>query len=218
MRFIEKRAEPEGLKQFKDQENADWLPTYKKFQNPQKLELQEILIAEQGHICCYCGIRISLADSHIEHFQPQEIHPEKQLEYSNLLASCLRQPASGDPLHCGVSKDNWYDQHLTVSPIIADCADFFEYQADGKILPSQDSSKNLAAQETIQRLKLNISKLAKNRAKSLEGLGLDDLSLAEIEKIIDQYDQKNEDGQYEPFCQMLIYCLEQEKLYHLSGK
>ncbi len=213
MRFIKKGDEPESLKQFKAQENPDWQPTYKSFQNPQKRELQETLIAEQGHICCYCGTRITLDDSHIEHFQPQEIYPEKQLEYSNLLASCLRQPATGDPLHCGVSKDNWYDRHLTVSPTIADCVDFFEYQADGKILPSRDTTKIPAAQKTIQRLQLNISKLTAARARSLEALGLEELSLVEIEKMLDQFGQKNNNGQYTPFCQMIIYCLEQEKLY-----
>jgi hypothetical protein len=50
---------------------------------------------------------------------------------------------------------------------IADCADFFEYQADGKILPSQVPNRNRAAQETIQRLQLNISKLTSARARSI---------------------------------------------------
>jgi uncharacterized protein (TIGR02646 family) len=213
MKFIEKKAEPESLQEFKAQENPDWQPTYESFQNPQKSQLQAALIIEQGHICCYCGARISLADSHIEHFRPQEIYPEKQLEYHNLLASCLRQPAAGTPLHCGVSKGNWYDREFTVSPTIADCADFFEYQANGKILPSPDPNRNPAAQETIQRLQLNISKLTSARARSLEGLGLEELSLPEIEKMIDRYDQKNQEGQYPPFCQMIIYCLEQEKIY-----
>jgi hypothetical protein len=116
-------------------------------------------------------------------------------------------------LHCGVSKDNWYDRQLTVSPTIIDCADFFEYQADGKILPSRNTNKIPAAQATIQRLQLNIPKLTSARARSLEGLGLEELSLIEIEKMIDRFNQKNQDGQYAPFCQMIIYCLEQEKLY-----
>ncbi len=217
MKFIEKGEEPESLKQFKAQENPDWQPTYDSFQNPQKRELHEILIIEQGYVCCYCGARVSRDDSHIEHFQPQEIYPKKQLEYNNLLASCLRQPAPGDLLHCGVSKDNWYDQHLTVFPLIADCTDFFEYQADGKILPSQDTTKHPVAKETMQRLHLNISKLTAARARSLEGLleglGLEELSLVEIEKMIDQFGRKNINGQYAPFCQMIIYCLKQEKLY-----
>lgn len=102
---------------------------------------------------------------------------------------------------------------MTVSPTIADCVDFFEYQADGKILPSRDTTKTPAAQETIQRLQLNISKLTAARARSLEGLGLEELSLVEIEKMIDRFGQKNDNGQYTPFCQMIIHCLEQEKLY-----
>jgi uncharacterized protein (TIGR02646 family) len=216
MRFIEKTAEPDILRQFKAQSNADWQATYNNLQNPEKRELHQILLAEQGYICCYCGARISLADSHIEHFQPQESYPDKQLDYRNLLVSCLRQPNAGDPLHCGVSKGNWYDRDLTVSPTIANCVDFFEYQADGKIIPSCDDLKKTAADTTIERLKLKISNLTKSRAKSLEGLDLNELSLADLDKFIDRYNQKNQIGQYAPFCQMLIYCLQQEKKYRLA--
>jgi uncharacterized protein (TIGR02646 family) len=216
MRFIEKTAEPDILQQFKAQSNADWQATYDKLQNPEKRELHQILLAEQGYICCYCGARISLADSHIEHFQPQESYPDKQLDYRNLLVSCLRQPNAGDPLHCGVSKGNWYDRTLTVSPTIANCADFFEYQADGKIIPSRDHLKKTAADTTIERLKLKIANLTKSRAKSLEGLDLNELSLADLDKFIDRFNQKNQIGQYAPFCQMLIYCLQQEKKYRLA--
>jgi uncharacterized protein (TIGR02646 family) len=247
MRFIEKTAEPDILRQFKAQSNSDWQATYNNLQNPEKRELHQILLAEQGYIavpkllrcsyplsskgfktktvphaikeryiCCYCGTRISLADSHIEHFQPQESYPDKQLDYRNLLVSCLRQPNAGDPLHCGVSKGNWYDRNLTVSPTIANCIEFFEYQADGKIIPSRDDFKKAAADTTIERLKLKISNLTKSRAKSLEGLNLNELSLADLDKFIDRYNQKNQIGQYAPFCQMLIYCLQQEKKYRLA--
>jgi uncharacterized protein (TIGR02646 family) len=216
MRFIEKTAEPDILRQFKAQSNSDWQATYNNLQNPEKRELHQILLAEQGYICCYCGTRVSLADSHIEHFQPQESYPDKQLDYRNLLVSCLRQPNAGDPLHCGVSKGNWYDRNLTVSPTIANCIEFFEYQADGKIIPSRDDFKKAAADTTIERLKLKISNLTKSRAKSLEGLNLNELSLADLDKFIDRYNQKNQIGQYAPFCQMLIYCLQQEKKYRLA--
>jgi hypothetical protein len=34
-----------------------------------------------------------------------------------------------------------------------------------------------------------------------------------IEEMIDRFDQTNQNGQYTPFYQMLIYCLTQEKQY-----
>ena len=40
-------------------------------QNPEKRELHEALIQEQGDICCYCGMRITRESSHIEHLKPQ---------------------------------------------------------------------------------------------------------------------------------------------------
>ena len=36
-----------------------------------RMRLKQQLIREQGEICCYCMKRISLTNSHIEHFWPK---------------------------------------------------------------------------------------------------------------------------------------------------
>jgi uncharacterized protein (TIGR02646 family) len=118
VKYIDKTNEPEVLSKFKAQANDDWQPTYDRFSGRDKREFHSHLIAEQGHICCYCGERILQEDSHIEHFKPQADHPHLELDYFNLLASCQKQLEPKDPKHCGMGKGHWFDDELLISPLI----------------------------------------------------------------------------------------------------
>jgi uncharacterized protein (TIGR02646 family) len=109
MRLVRKGAEPVVFTNWKLLENEDWHPTYSTLQNPQKSALQIQLLSEQFFTCCYCGRSIKSSDSHIEHFRPQEIAPELQLDYSNLLVSCIRETPKNSQLHCGHLKDSWFE-------------------------------------------------------------------------------------------------------------
>ncbi len=54
-----------------------------------KKHLKEILVKEQGGVCCYCGKAIeNNYKTTIEHILPKETYPELALDYFNLLASC----------------------------------------------------------------------------------------------------------------------------------
>ena len=55
-----------------------------------KQTLKEVLVREQGFLCCYCGSRIlaSSSSAHLEHLLPKDEFPEKVYDYHNLLASC----------------------------------------------------------------------------------------------------------------------------------
>jgi uncharacterized protein (TIGR02646 family) len=88
MKFIRKQEEPANFTTWKQQASAEWQPNWDNFQKPEKVEVHEALLTEQGHICCYCGQRIARAESHIEHFRPRTSFPELTLNYNNLLASC----------------------------------------------------------------------------------------------------------------------------------
>jgi uncharacterized protein (TIGR02646 family) len=127
VKYIRKTNEPEVLANFKAQANENWQPTYELFRGNDKQQFHRHLIAEQGHICCYCGGRIVPADSHIEHFKPQTEFADLELDYFNLLASCQNKLAPKEPRHCGMGKGDWFDDRLLVSPLIVDCENFFEY-------------------------------------------------------------------------------------------
>jgi uncharacterized protein (TIGR02646 family) len=214
MRYIKKQKVPPEFTQWKAEENEDWQPFWNSkatnFQNPQKQIVHQSLLKEQGYICCYCQRRIDLNNSHIEHFKPkdEDYYPELSLEYNNFLASCQKENKSTD--HCGHAKDNWYDEKLMVSPLEENCGEYFSYTEFGEILPSKNKEKNESAKTTIDKLGLDIRKLRNERRGAIEGLFAEiELSRENIEIYIRKLDQVNEEGQYDKFCNVLIYILKQ---------
>ncbi len=82
MRKIIKQREPNSLTNHRCQSNSDY-DNY-----PDKDELRDCLCREQRDLCAYCMQRISSAwnQMKIEHWQCQDNYPDKQLDYSNILA------------------------------------------------------------------------------------------------------------------------------------
>lgn len=165
MKRIIKSDAPASLTSWKAQANENWQPTYATLQNPQKRELHLSLLNEQGSLCCYCGRRISIEDSHIEHFRPQELFKQLELDYENLHASCIRQTDPGTPLHCGHHKGNWFDEDLHISPLEDDCEGRFRYLLDGNIQSTLEVDS--AAAKMIEVLALDIPYLNNRRADAI---------------------------------------------------
>ncbi|KAM3114840.1 retron system putative HNH endonuclease [Phormidesmis sp. 146-33] len=219
MKYIKKNQEPQNFTNWKKQANENWKPDWEaNFQAPEKPETHEALLIEQGYICCYCGRRIDRQSSHIEHFQPRTHYPELALEYTNFLASCPGYPedeasqSGSQPAqeHCGQKKGAWYDQNLTISPLIENCADYFRYTKDGQILTSDIASMQPAAQETIQQLGLDYSSLRRARARVIEAIEPPDgLTPDEAQKLIQSYEELDEKGKYGRFCATIVYRLQQ---------
>ena len=128
-------------------------------------------------------------------------------------ASCQKLPIKKEPKHCGHLKDNWYDENLTISPLQEDCNEYFTYTAFGDILSSEDDEKKESAKITIEKLGLNIPKLKSERRGAIEGLQelLQQVenSKETIEILIQNYDQVNQEGYLNQFCEVLIYFLKQ---------
>lgn len=99
-----------------------------------KQDLKNSLIAEQKHLCCYCERRITSASSHIEHFKPKgnPVYRCLELDYNNLHASCIKSLSSGLEPQCGHKKGDTFSATL-ISPLEANCADYFWYTMDGYI-------------------------------------------------------------------------------------
>ena len=169
MKCVKKQLEPTTFIEWKAQENEEWQPSYATLQNPEKRSLHEALLTEQGHVCCYCGRAISLASSHIEHFQPQELREDLALEYENLHTSCIREVAPGAPLHCGHAKGSELTENLIISPMDADCEGRFLYSSqDGAIYPTD--KEDVSATYMIRLLKLDVSFLQVRRAEALKNV------------------------------------------------
>jgi uncharacterized protein (TIGR02646 family) len=220
MKFIQKAPEPDTFAQWKQQANPDWQPNWENFQKPEKVIVHHALIAEQGHICCYCGQRITKANSHIEHFQPRTDFPSLSLSYGNFLASCPGYPENETTKSitklpqefCGQKKGAWYDRDLTISPIQPYCSSYFRYTRIGELLlPTQDLIKLDAAKTTIENLGLNHPKLVRLREAAIDGVlqDLETLTDEDIQQLVQNYDRPDSSGKYTPFCAAVIYQLEQ---------
>ena len=207
MKFIKKSKEPQLFSDWKAQTNENWQPSWENFQAPQKREVHDALLQEQGYICCYCGMRISRNNSHIEHLQPRTIAPNLALEYPNLLASCQGENETPIPAHCGHKKGNWYKSHLMVSPLAANCQNSFRYTDDGQIVATDNPAQQKAAETTIERLGLNIDKLRSLREKAIEPIfeGLDELTDEDKQTLIQGFEEPNAQGQYEEFWAAIAY-------------
>lgn len=214
MKYIKKGKEPEGFTNWKNLENDDWKPSWDdNFQSPEKPIVHEALLKEQGYICCYCGMRIDRKNSHIEHLKPRTAYPDLALDYTNLIASCQgesEQPPP-QPVHCGHKKRYWYNENLMVSPLDANCENFFRYSGFGDILPTDESNKKVAAETTIEQLGLNIPKLTRMRRAAIEGIlqAIDGLTNEEIEEFAEALKKPDTNGQCTPFCFSINYILNQ---------
>ncbi|HSN98168.1 MAG TPA: retron system putative HNH endonuclease [Candidatus Nanopelagicales bacterium] len=166
MRRIRKGPEPEAWKEYRLSTPGAT------FDGAPKKKLREALLAEQGHLCCYCMRRIEEETTRIEHRRPREVLRQRrpgekydEFSYRNLLAAC--QGGEGlayEDQHCDVRKHN---EEITVDPTdpARDVESLIRYSASGE-LRSDD--------EQIQRdlavtLNLNLQTLKDARLAVLDG-------------------------------------------------
>jgi len=192
MKRIIKKQEPKQFTQWKAMANTDWQPTYKDMRGEVKHTVKNALMQEQGYICCYCERRLDEDDSHIEHFMPQSDISVDPLDFSNMLCSCQKELLHGEPRHCGNLKGNWFDKMLLISPLEATCETKFRYTADGYIAPVAVTDR--AAQQTIEKLGLDIPKLRALRRSAIELFLDESLSTEDLRQFVIDYLQQDSQG------------------------
>lgn len=204
MKYIQKGKEPQDFAKWKATQKSLCLNyDYKCLLNPEKGSVHSSLLSEQGYICCYCCMRVEQSNSHIEHLAPQsKTDSELSVDYTNMLASCGRDP--NWPEYCGNKKQNL---SIEISPLQANCEEFFDYSSTGEILPT---ANNLAhqkdAQTTIEVLGLNHYDLMQGRIQALEALqGI--MTQEEAELLAQVCQEMNAQGRYQPFCNAVLYFL-----------
>jgi uncharacterized protein (TIGR02646 family) len=192
MKHIIKQSEPVEFIQWKALSNDDWQPTYDELRGEVKETVKKSLMEEQGYICCYCEQRLTLDNSHIEHFQPQHNPEVDALDYSNILCSCQDRIKKGDPRHCGNLKNKWFDAMLLISPLESGCESRFSFNGDGTIYAAD--AQDSAAGTTIKKLGLSLSILNDARSKAIEPFLDDSLTDDQFQKFVDGYLQKDNRG------------------------
>lgn len=199
MRTIEKGAEPASLTQHRQQPHAD----YDNYAD--KAALRATLVAEQRGLCCYCQSRIRATPEgmKIEHWQCQADHPERQLDFSNLLGACLG--GQGGPereQHCDTRKGN-----KTLCFSVCDPAHPIErkirFLGNGEITSNDEAVKS-ALNEVLN---LNWTRLTENRKAALTGF-LQGLGTAKLDhaKELSKWDGSSV-GELPPFSQIVAHYL-----------
>ena len=176
MKYIRKKSEPEDFKKWRDDainlhgeisyERRDPKHNWAALKSTLPKELIEgvnyytnqqlwaELLQEQGHICAYCGRRLT-DKVRIDHLNPKSIHKERVLDYSNLLAVC--DGSQGQGLineHCDVKKG---DLEISVQPTSEDCENRFSY-VEGEMEGIDGDGE-----KTIKLLGLNVKHLKEGR-------------------------------------------------------
>jgi uncharacterized protein (TIGR02646 family) len=212
MKYIQKGNEPSSLAAW-NRKLGNRMPNWKSFSHPVKNDVYAALLTEQGYSCCYCGISINRRNCHIEHYRPKSKYPDLTFDYKNLIASCQgedeKRPTK--PVHCGHKKGGWFEYEFMVSPLDANCVDFFKYSGYGEIIPTDNPDREEAAETTIARLALDIDKLKKMRRNAIDAAieATDGLSDAEIELLFQGYQQVDSQGRYTPFLAAINYTFKQ---------
>jgi len=242
MIFIQKKPEPEGLQNYKaeNQKNRT-TSTWKEFSEAEEFktafdELRRSLVEEQHYICCYCQQKISFKHHETgkplmksEHFKPKGgkfAVPDKQLDYSNLLASCLGNTDTEQEKHCDSHKLSEILQAIT-NPSEGrrrNFRPFFKYDVRVKeqqvvILPLIE---NELLRKDIERiLNLNEQSLRSKRFTEWQSVWRliskknGEMKIRRIEQILELYKPANQ-REYKPFCDFIASWLK-EHLRQLQG-
>ncbi len=130
-----------------------------------KQYVMSALLAEQYQLCCYSELRADQEGLgfHIEHVENKSQNPSRTFDYANLAASALRHddlPALNMGEAFGghaVGKQQACDMARFVSCHQPDCALYFAYLSDGRVVPSLalGAAEVDRAQYTIDLLNLN---------------------------------------------------------------
>lgn len=207
MRKISKSEEPPELTQWKrknpklhrydDLDSTDEGKTVRQKINAQNIE-------DQFGLCAYCCKRIDVNNSINEHLIPRDKDHTKELDFSNIVASCTTKK------QCDDAHKN---QNLPLTPLMDECETELQFFVSGEIKGKTDRAKI-----TINVLQLQDNKgLKESRKRAIDailyaqGVPPDDLPLLEddviINLVIEDLKQPKE-NLLEPFSPVLINVLQ----------
>ncbi|MEM1415759.1 MAG: retron system putative HNH endonuclease [Myxococcota bacterium] len=205
----------------KGKEPKEWLAFRKqgvpspRYDDGPKEPLRAALLAEQGHLCCYCMRRITGDSMKIEHWAPKGRFPELALDYRNLLGACFggearpgAMPTADHQHHCDTSKK---DQSITLDPRERSCERKIGYvSGSGKLIAVADDA---ATSRDIEVLGLNRARLEAGRKAAFDGVRIwaeksgKSLTVKKIEAKIGYLETPGADGKLDPFVGAMVWWL-----------
>jgi uncharacterized protein (TIGR02646 family) len=207
MRGIQKGQEPIELREYRSQPGAHYNgPMF----TPVKEKIRERLLRDQGDLCAYCMQRIYDETMKVEHWHCQDLYPNEDLQYWNLLGCCPgNEGQEGRNQTCDTRKGN---KQLQYNPANAshDIVSRVRYGGDGKIkAPDQAFDRQIN-----EVLNLNYPRLVDNRKAVVDAV-IEKLrssqgrrSPGEIRRVRDEWTRVDADGKLPEYCGVAIYLLD----------
>ncbi len=176
--------------------------------------LRAALLEEQGNICAFCMRRIPLTKrdptenetSKIAHLETRANNPARWGDYTNLVVCCPGN-INGEA-HCDKSQDS---TNVTLPLFNIQLQNSISYGSHTGEIKSNNSSWS---DEIIQVICLNNELLKANRRETLDGirqvLEKKKWTRAAIQEKFDQWSQKDAEGNYKPYCGIVIWYLKKK--------
>lgn len=205
MKYIQKNREPSALIEHRSKEYA----CYDNIPKDTKDEIRKSLLAEQGHVCCYCMKRIHMEDMKIEHWKPQG-YVELSLQYSNMLGACNGNEGNPRQLQCCDTYKG--EKELFINPLDKCCETFIKFRDDGTIY-SDDPRVNHDLKEILN---LNQQTLKENRKEVIDCIveyllreyPTGQWPKAKIQEVINQWNRRDAQGRYREYYGVALYRLQ----------
>ena len=210
MRYVQKGEEPASLIQYKKSAHA-YFDGY-----PDKDDVRETLLKEQGFLCGYCMRRLNaVSDVKIEHVVPQselKRDERKALDYRIMLGVCYGNEGMGHgrkSLTCDAHRG---DDDIYVTPYEIHNIEQITYDSEGRIT-SEDENIRKTVEETLN---LNYdgpdAYLVQNRRDALNECKAKLRDMQEngtwkksnLRKILNHYMNQDKDGKCIPYSGIVI--------------
>jgi uncharacterized protein (TIGR02646 family) len=187
------------------------------FPNP---EVLAALLREQGYLCGYTLKLIDETSAHIEHVKPQtlcrreddaleaaqQVRERFDVAWGNMVA-CFPAPGAPRPEYGAVKKDDWWPKNGLdgfVSPLVDGCEARFRFELNGEIKVADDA--DVAARETIEKIRLNDERLQELRRRAFIEMGLHPKSErplsspAKINQLLAAWRHRDKNRKFKEFC------------------
>lgn len=171
--------------------------------------LRNILLEDQGFICCYCQKRIpenTLPKSKIEHFLSQEENKDKVFDFRNLFIACNGK--TGEIEACDTARGSAVFEFLDLLDL--NLANYFKYTKIGEMY-----SNTASINKDIDILNLNNQNLKKDRQAVCESILFMKRKInsrggdfqKQIAKEVQKWKNKDEHGMFKEYKSTGLYFL-----------
>jgi len=199
LRKLTKSQEPKELSNWKKRNSGK---RYNDIDATVRLAVRKNNIRDQLGLCAYCCKRIDMNNSMNEHVEAKSLAHEKELDFSNIVASCTT-PRQCDRAHKA--------QPLPLTPLMDECETELKFYLSGMVKGLTDR-----AEQSIKVLNLNqkglkacrkqvVDALLYEHGSSPKGVALLDDELISI--VLDKLKIPDKDGLLSPYSPVLVNIL-----------